>query len=185
MLKAVPRGTGTLALADAQRLPLKTASLDGALAMHMLYHVPDPAVGVEETRRVLRSGGHFVAAIGGPEHLAEARQLWSALLRDARVSQQMHDLGLTNTRLSVPRLEELLKRNFPDVHLSTLTSQVVLRNPAALVRFASSTTAAKLAAAQGADMPARLGAAVDDIIAAQGAFRLTTEVALFTSLVRS
>lgn len=185
MLKAVPTGSGPLAVADAQCLPLRTASLDGALAMHMLYHVPVPALAVRETRRVLRRGGHLVAAIGGPAHLVQARQLWSDLSREARLSQELQDLGLTNTRLPVSRLEELLRAYFPEVQLSALTSEVVLRDPAALIRFASSTTTAKLAMAQGTDMPARLGAAVDDIIGAEGAFRVTTEVALFTALVRS
>jgi SAM-dependent methyltransferase len=185
MLKAVPKGSGPFALADAQNLPLKTASLDGALAMHMLYHVPVPALAVQETRRVLRSGGHLVAAVGGPDHLAQARHLWSELSLGAGISQDLQDLGLTNTRLPAARLEALLKKSFPEVHLSMLTSQLVLRDPEALVRFASSTTTAKLAIAQGTDMPARLGAAVDQIIAAEGAFRVTTEVALFTALVPS
>jgi SAM-dependent methyltransferase len=184
MLTAVPVGSGLLAVADAQCLPIRTASLDGALAMHMLYHVPDPALAVREARRVLRSGGHFVTAVGGPDHLIQARAVWSGLARDAGLSQELQDLGLTNTRLSVSMLEEILRGYFPEVHLSTLRSQVVLRDPAALERFASSTTTAKLAMAHGTDMPARLGAAVDKIIAAEGAFHVTTEVALFAALGR-
>lgn len=152
MLRAVPDGHGDLALADAQSLPLRTGCADAAIAMHRLYHVPDPALAVREARRVLRPGGRFIAAIGGPAHLAEARQSWSSLLRDAGLGPELQDLGLTNTRFSVPRLEELLRENFPEVRLSMLTSHVVLTSAAPLAKFAASTTVAKLAAAQGAGM---------------------------------
>jgi len=118
----------------------------------LLCPAPDPALAVREARRVLRPGGRFIAAIGGPAHLAEARQSWSSLLRDAGLGPELQDLGLTNTRFSVPRLEELLRENFPEVRLSMLTSHVVLTSAAPLAKFAASTTVAKLAAAQGAGM---------------------------------
>src|SRR5262245_16752674 len=46
-----------LAVADVQSLPLPGASCDVALAMHMLYHVPDIERAAGELRRVLRAGG--------------------------------------------------------------------------------------------------------------------------------
>jgi SAM-dependent methyltransferase len=117
MLRAVPGGPRDLVLSDAQSLPLRTACLDAAIAMHMLYHVPDPALAVREAGRAIRPGGRFITAIGGPGHLREARQLWSGLLREAGLSQELQDLGLTNTRLSVPRLREILQENFSEVRL--------------------------------------------------------------------
>lgn len=42
---------------DVQGLPFADATFDAAMAMHMLYHVPDIALGVAELRRVIRSGG--------------------------------------------------------------------------------------------------------------------------------
>jgi len=38
-------------------LPLRDATLDAALAMHVLYHLPDPAVGIAELRDLLVSAG--------------------------------------------------------------------------------------------------------------------------------
>ncbi|MGP0028207.1 MAG: class I SAM-dependent methyltransferase [Streptosporangiaceae bacterium] len=53
------RSTGRLSLiqADAQQLPLHNSSVDVALAMHMLYHVPDVRAAVRELRRIVRPDG--------------------------------------------------------------------------------------------------------------------------------
>jgi SAM-dependent methyltransferase len=43
-------------------LPLADAVLDGALAMHVLYHLADPTVALAELRRVLRPGARLVVS---------------------------------------------------------------------------------------------------------------------------
>ncbi len=43
--------------ADAAALPFEDESFDGAIAMHMLYHLPDPAMAVADMFRVLKPGG--------------------------------------------------------------------------------------------------------------------------------
>jgi SAM-dependent methyltransferase len=48
-------------LGDAARLPFPDASFDGAAALWMLYHLPDPVLALREARRVLRPGGLFAA----------------------------------------------------------------------------------------------------------------------------
>jgi len=50
---------------DVQALPFADATFDAALAMHMLYHVPDIALGAAELRRVVRPGGVLYALTNG------------------------------------------------------------------------------------------------------------------------
>lgn len=59
------------AVVDATRLPLPDDAVDVVCAMWMLYHVPDLTAALAEARRVLRSGGLFVVATNGDEHLAD------------------------------------------------------------------------------------------------------------------
>jgi ubiquinone/menaquinone biosynthesis C-methylase UbiE len=66
--------------ADATALPLPDGVADLTLAMHMLYHVPDPSQAVRELRRVTRPGGRVVIGLNAPGHLRELR----ALVADAR-----------------------------------------------------------------------------------------------------
>ena len=73
-----------LLAADATALPLPDAVADLTLAMHMLYHVPDPSQAVRELRRVTRPGGRVVIGLNGLDHLRELRELVGAVRGDGR-----------------------------------------------------------------------------------------------------
>jgi len=60
MLRAA--GQRRVAAGSADALPLRTGSVDAALAMHMLYHLPRPGAGLAELRRVLRPGGRLLVS---------------------------------------------------------------------------------------------------------------------------
>jgi SAM-dependent methyltransferase len=62
---------------DAAALPLPDASVGAALALHMLYHLPDPADGLRELARVVRPGGTIVVLTNGLDHLQPYRDLVS------------------------------------------------------------------------------------------------------------
>ena len=85
-LAAAPGSPGGVALlaADATALPLPDGVADLTLAMHMLYHVPDPSQAVRELRRVTRPGGRVVIGLNGLDHLRELRELVGAVRGDGR-----------------------------------------------------------------------------------------------------
>ena len=70
-------GRLSLLQADAQQLPLADASVDVALAMHMLYHVPDIPAVVRELRRIVKPGGTVLASTNASGTLAEINELFS------------------------------------------------------------------------------------------------------------
>ena len=78
---AAARGAGACALvnADATALPLGSGSVDLTLAMHMLYHVPEPLDAVRELRRVTRVGGTVVVGLNGADHLEALRSALTAV----------------------------------------------------------------------------------------------------------
>jgi ubiquinone/menaquinone biosynthesis C-methylase UbiE len=73
-------GSGRLSLvqADAQELPLADASVDVALAMHMLYHVSDIQAAVHELRRIVKPGGTALASTNSNGSLSEVHDLLNA-----------------------------------------------------------------------------------------------------------
>lgn len=56
---------------DAQSIPYPDETFDIIIANHMLYHVPDRCKALAEICRVLKLGGHLVAATNGEAHLKE------------------------------------------------------------------------------------------------------------------
>jgi len=53
------------AIADIVDLPFPAESFDAVLAMHMFYHVSDPARGMAEIARVLKPGGQAIVTTNG------------------------------------------------------------------------------------------------------------------------
>lgn len=70
--------SAALLAADVSALPLADGVADLTLAMHMLYHVPDPLLAVRELRRVTRRGGRVVVGLNGADHMQELRAILAA-----------------------------------------------------------------------------------------------------------
>ncbi|HVB42745.1 MAG TPA: methyltransferase domain-containing protein [Streptosporangiaceae bacterium] len=89
---------------DATALPLRAGASDLTLAMHMLYHVPEPTEAVSELRRVTRAGGQVVIGLNGEDHLKELREI---------VNNALPELGYATTdlvgeRVRLDQSEEIL-----------------------------------------------------------------------------
>lgn len=62
-------------IADATALPFADSSFDAVLAMHVLYHVPDPMDAVREMARVLRPDGMAIVTTNGRRNLGALFEL--------------------------------------------------------------------------------------------------------------
>ena len=72
---------------DAQALPFRDGSVDVALMIQMLYHVPNRAKALLEVRRVLSAQGAVVVATPALHHLQELRELLRLAISDVRQEQ--------------------------------------------------------------------------------------------------
>ncbi len=98
-------GSFTAHIGDIQALDFADASFDGALACHMLYHVPDIAQGLRELRRVLRPGGRLFAATNSQDHMA-------ALLNLIRELDPGVDTTHSGYRFTLENGEAMLRQAF-------------------------------------------------------------------------
>ena len=112
-------------VADATALPLRDASADLALAMHMLYHVPEPERVVRELRRITRPGGRVVVGLNGVDHLGELRDLITAALGGL----DQPGMPPTYEKLTLERGEMLLRSSFGSVVRYDFVSSLRLPGP--------------------------------------------------------
>ncbi|HBF29142.1 class I SAM-dependent methyltransferase [Rhizobium sp.] len=61
--------------ADAAALPFADNTFDAVIAMHMLYHVPNPAEAIAEMYRVLKPGGFLAVTTNGMGDMQKIYQL--------------------------------------------------------------------------------------------------------------
>lgn len=168
-------------LADVRALPLPNGCLHAALAMHMLYHLPRPALAVAELRRVLRPNGTLLASTNGAGDKAELTELWSTALGEllGTTPPEFPNPGagftLEHGELFEPYFEHVERRVFeratvvPEAepvldYLDSLRSLLADRLPDGI---------------SWADFLPRAGAHVRGQIESAGAFHLTSRFGMF------
>jgi SAM-dependent methyltransferase len=141
---AIDKGPGMLAeveapvmVADARSIPYPDASADLVLAMHMLYHVPEPAEAVAEFRRVLKPGGTLLASTNIHGDMAQLAELWhrvaDPVLGPGGYSWQDAIRGFDSA--SAPRL---LEAAFDSVEVFEATGLVSVPEPGPVLRYFAS-----------------------------------------------
>jgi len=167
------RSPAALLVGDAQRLPCRSRIFDCALAMHMLYHVPDRQFAIAELRRVVRPGGVVLALTNSVRHLEELNTLLDA-------AGNGRPFARAYTRFSSESGAPELGAHFDAVERHDVRSELVVTEVQPVVDYAASGWA--LAAARDSERDAILRAVerrTAEIIAADGAFRIRTDVGCF------
>jgi SAM-dependent methyltransferase len=176
------RQSGGLSLvqADAQRLPLPDQSVDVAMAMHMLYHVPDISAAVRELRRITKPGGTVLASTNSSASLAEINELLAAALASrlghpARATPALSFTTQTGTAM--------LSREFSSVTLRTLDVPLSIPTAQPVISYLASIREPTLAwIREPLDFDAVLEditVKVEQVIQAQGSFRTASHMGVF------
>jgi SAM-dependent methyltransferase len=79
--------------ADLQSLPFEDAGYDRVVANHMLYHLPEPRLGVAELARVVRPDGVVVAATNGRHHVRELHEVEASVFGAAALDHTVDVFG--------------------------------------------------------------------------------------------
>jgi SAM-dependent methyltransferase len=153
MLHAARRRAPHVALiaGDAAALPLRDGASGLTLAMHMLYHVPDPGAAVRELRRITRPAGRALVVLNGHDHFRELREVMAAAL-PGRPAGQPLSFG---DRLRLDRGAQLLTREFTTVVRHDVTSELLIPGPQPLEDYVRS-----MITTQALPDPGRFAAAV-------------------------
>ncbi|MGC9543025.1 class I SAM-dependent methyltransferase [Streptomyces sp. UG1] len=170
ILAGVP---GPVAVADAGRLPLASGSVDAALAMHMLYHVPDIPQAVGELSRVVRRDGLLVVSTNSGRDKAELFELWRRAADDVLGTGRGPDRISLSARFTLEKAPSLLGQGFGRVERIELSGTVTVHDPDPVITHLASYRAW----ADQHDVPfaatiERARAILDEHIARHGAFEV-------------
>jgi SAM-dependent methyltransferase len=127
---------GAAAVADATTLPFPDHTFGAATALHMLYHVPDPAAAIAEMRRVMRPGGTLVISTNAIGDKAALRQLHADAAADIGFTLPSEGPAM---RFNLDEAETVARRYFTTVERRDLTSVVSVPVPEPVVAFIEST----------------------------------------------
>jgi ubiquinone/menaquinone biosynthesis C-methylase UbiE len=178
MLRSARRATdGPLLVSDAQALPFADDAFDVALAMHMLYHVPDRGTAVAELRRVLRPGGVALVVTNFAAHLDELDRLIEVCAAAVGIAEPPLR-GSEAFKMDTGAAE--LEAAFASVTAHPFVSELVVTEVEPVLSYVRSM------GAWVSDTRQRLGALTDELerrvretIATEGAFRVRTAAGCF------
>lgn len=109
------------ALMDLTRLGFASASFDVVIMAFMLFHIPDPLLGLRESRRILRQGGAAGTITWGGEPDFPAQRVFAEEL-DASGATPPDSVTFTNHEpvCSPERIESLFRAaGYDDIHTWT------------------------------------------------------------------
>ncbi len=155
---------------DAQQLPFVDDSFEIVLAMHMLYHVPDRALGIRELRRVARPDGVALVVTNSNRHLHE--------IDDIVVAAAGRSLPSNRLTFTLESGEPELRESFEHVARHDLPSELVITEVEPIISYISSMRAFVT--------DDQLGPVLDEVrgrvaaeIAQHGTFRVHTAAGCF------
>ncbi|GIG64779.1 class I SAM-dependent methyltransferase [Phytomonospora endophytica] len=167
-------------VADAMALPLAEDSCSAVLALHMLYHVPDPAAAVAEFGRVLRPDGSCLIIGNGADDKIEFIRLWRQALRDVLGGDPEGDI-FGSSILRFGDMDALAREVFPSVERVEYFGGTIVPDPAPVIAFIDSTRHLN-------DHPEfdavrdRAAEIVTETVAREGAFTFTNHLGVIRGL---
>ncbi len=112
--------------ADASTLPFADDTFNTAMAIHMLYHLPDPAAGIAELHRVLKPDGVALIALNGRHNMRELGDLRRQVLPDTIARPQPFD---------ILDAEPLLRERFAEVELISYPDTLACTDPRDVIDY--------------------------------------------------
>ncbi|MHC0430888.1 class I SAM-dependent methyltransferase [Streptomyces sp. O3] len=129
---------GAVAVADVAKLPLASASVDAALAMHMLYHAVDIAQAVRELSRVVTADGLLLASTNSDRDKAELDELWVRAAGDVLGTGRGPARISLSARFSLEKAPGFLGEEFSRVDTIELPGTIAVRDPEPVIAHMAS-----------------------------------------------
>jgi ubiquinone/menaquinone biosynthesis C-methylase UbiE len=163
-------GPAHLGIADAENLPIATGAVDVALAMHMLYHVPDRPLAIRELRRVTKPSGTVLVVTNSTEHMRE--------LNDVVRAAAGRDLPSSRLLFKMETGADELRAAFAHVERHDFPSELHVTDPQAVIDYVESMKHF-VSTSGNEQLVDDIRASVTEVIERDGLFRIQTRPGCF------
>ncbi|MEW1636009.1 class I SAM-dependent methyltransferase [Streptomyces sp. NPDC093801] len=161
-------------VADVQQLPIADGALGAALALHMLYHVEDQAQAVRELGRVLAPGGIAIVSTNSQTDKRELEQLWRQAAGDVLGVHEGPARVQLSARFTLEDAPTILGTVFGEIRTILLPGVIEVTDAEPVVAHLASYEAwADRMGVPFRETIERARERVDEVIRAEGAFRVT------------
>ena len=114
---------------DVQYIPFMSGFFDIVIANHMLYHVPDIDLSLQEISRVLKPKGKFYAATNGFNHMQELMELV------ALISPEYKQKRKQIKRFALENANSIMELRFADVEIKYFDANLEVTETEPLVSY--------------------------------------------------
>lgn len=115
---------------NAELIPYGAETFDAVIANHMLYHVENRGVALDEIRRVLKPGGRLYASTVGARHLRQLHELIAHFAPSATRTLAAFTRGFT-----LENGGELLAEKFSEVWMDCYDDSLHVTDAAPLAQY--------------------------------------------------
>jgi SAM-dependent methyltransferase len=157
-------------VADLQALPFDDGRFHRVVANHMLYHLPEPAVGVAELARVVRPDGMVFVATNGWRHMRELFEIESEVFGVQGVNATIDVFG-ADVGFGV------LRERFVDIASHRYADELRCTDPADVLAYLRSVPPGEDATP--AELSRMEAAVAQRFAAGDGTMRITKDVGAF------
>lgn len=112
--------------------------VDAALALHMLYHVPDIAQAVRELSRVVARDGMVIVSTNSDRDKAELDDLWQRAAGDVLGAGRGPARISLSARFSLEKAPAFLREEFGRVETVELPGTITVHDPAPVIAHMAS-----------------------------------------------
>lgn len=153
---------------DANKLAVKSSSIDIVTAFNVLYHIENIDLVYEEVIRILKRDGVFFFTTTGNNHLIELRNLIDSFTTKSSAK-------LIATGFSLQRAESISKQYFSKSVIKMFPDSLDVVDPSVLIDYIKSTPVGEMITNHEYN---NIKQEVESHILSSGAFRITTETGL-------
>ncbi len=162
---------------DAQSLPFPSGCFNVVLANHMIYHIPDIPLAIEEMHRIISSDGFLLASTNEDDHMQEVDEL----VHSIEPSIIFGSCDLKGTHLipfSMSNGSELLRESFDKVIQFKFDDELIVTEVEPLIQYILSYPG-NARDVFTKDKDSELRAKIAERINQDGAFHITKSAGLF------